>query len=80
MKKLKWTVQFEIDECWVEDGFNLTDDRALDMLSNDLRHAHIDSELRAKVIKAPAPERIAKLQGYKDASHVLKEIEEGKLS
>jgi hypothetical protein len=62
--KLKWTVQFEIDECWVADGFNLTDERALDMLAHDLGWANVGMELGAKVIKAPDPHLIRKLQGY----------------
>jgi hypothetical protein len=65
MAKLKWTVEFSVDETWVADGFILTDERALDMLSHDLGWANIGTELRAKVIKAPDPEKIAKLQGYK---------------
>lgn len=64
MAKLKWTVEFEVDESWVADGFILTSDRALDMLSKDLGWANIGTELGAKVIKAPRPGLIAKLQGY----------------
>ena len=26
--KFKWTIQVEVDETWVADGFNLTDDSA----------------------------------------------------
>lgn len=66
MKKFKWTVEFEVAEAWVEDGFDLTDERALDMLSNDLRWANIGTELGAKVIKAPSPKVIRKVQGYED--------------
>jgi len=62
--KLKWTVEFEVDEIWVEDGFNLTDERALDMLANDLRFANMNTELGARVIKAPKPEKLRALQGY----------------
>lgn len=63
-KKYKWTVEFEVDASWVADGFDLDDDRALDMLSHDLRYAHIGAELDAKVIKAPKREAIRKEQGY----------------
>lgn len=60
--KLKWIVKFEVDECWVADGFDLDNDRALDMLSCDLQYANIGTELRAKVIKAPSKKVILKLQ------------------
>ena len=63
MAKLKWTVEFTVDECWVADGFIMTAERALDMLANDLGYATPD-ELGAKVVKAPKPEQIANLQGY----------------
>lgn len=63
-KFYKWTVEFQVADCWVADGFELTDERALDMLSNDLGWAHIDSELRAKVIKAPSQDAIRAEQGY----------------
>lgn len=61
--KLKWTVEFSVDKSWVEDGFDLTKDRALDMLANDLRYANIGTELDAKVIKCPDKKLIKKLQG-----------------
>lgn len=64
MAMLKWTVEFEVDESWVADGFTLTDERALDMLSHDLQWAIVDTELSARVVKAPSEDRIAKLQGW----------------
>ena len=64
-KFYKWTVQFEVAPCWVADGFELTDERALDMLSHDLGWANIGTELRAKVIKAPSQSAIRREQGYK---------------
>ena len=64
--KLKWTVEFEIDIAWIADGFDLDDERALDMLSHYLSLADIGEELSAKVIKAPDPKIIRKLQGYTD--------------
>jgi len=76
MARLKWTVQFEVDEIWVADGFVMTDQRALEMLSNDLAYANMNSELGAKVIKAPKNERIAKLQGYKTVEDYLASLDE----
>lgn len=71
MAKFKWTVEFEVDEVWVADGFVLTDERALDMLSNDLRYATIGTELTAKVVSAPSNNRIAKAQGYRTVREYL---------
>lgn len=62
-KKFKWTVEFEVSAVWVADGFDLTDERALSMLANDLRFAHT-GELGAKVIKAPDVNKIRIAQGY----------------
>lgn len=60
----KWTVEFEVSANWVADGFNLTHDRALEMLSNDLQFARTSDELKATIIKAPNQEAIRKEQGY----------------
>lgn len=58
----KWTVEFWVDDSWVEDGFDLTDERALDMLSNDLGYATIGTELDVKVISKPSKTAIQQLQ------------------
>lgn len=63
-KKLTWTVKLSVDESWVADGFELTNERALNMLANDLGWANIGTELAAKVVKAPSQKLIKKLQGY----------------
>ncbi len=62
----KWTVEFEVDEIWVADGFDLDDDRAINMLNMDLTLAMRDSEIKAKVLKAPDKATIRRVQGYKD--------------
>lgn len=62
-RRFKWVVEFEVDLTWVEDGFDLTDERALNMLSHDLSYAHIDTELGAKVLKAPKAMDLAKARG-----------------
>jgi hypothetical protein len=62
MKTFKWTVEFEVTENWVEDGFNLTEDIANDMIANALSYAY-GEEYKATVIKAPNPKIIAKSQG-----------------
>lgn len=67
MKKFKWVVEFTVDETWVADGFELTAERAMDMLMHDLGYARED-ELGTRVLKAPKPEVIRKAQGYSEAS------------
>lgn len=64
-KSYKWVVEFEIDPIWVADGFNLDEERALQMLSHDLEYAY-SCELGAKILKAPDAGRIRREQGYDD--------------
>lgn len=63
MSKLEWTVRIYVDPKWVEDGFNLTDEKAREMLENFLPFAY-SSELGAKVIDGPHPKIIRQLKGY----------------
>lgn len=53
-----WTVRFGVHPRWIADGFQLTDERALEMLSNTLDYAYVDRELAAKVVAAPDPAAI----------------------
>ena len=69
-KKFTWIVEMSVSETWVEDGFELTNDRELDMLSHDLGYANIGLELDAKVVDAPSRNLIAKAQGYKNAKEM----------
>jgi hypothetical protein len=63
-----WTVRFDVASTWVADGFSFSDFEALDMLSDRLDFANMDTELRARVIAAPPTMSIAKEQGY-DVTH-----------
>lgn len=63
MDKLTWTVRLSVSPTWIEDGFNLTDEKAKEMLESVLPFAY-GSELSAKVIDRPHPDLIRKLQGY----------------
>lgn len=62
LKRFKWTVEIEVSETWVADGFNLTDNRANDIVQRALPYA-TGSEVSARVLKAPSPESIAIAQG-----------------
>lgn len=66
-KTYSWTVTFTVDAVWVADGFDLTDQRALEMLSHDLRFANIGTELAAKVIRRPGAIGIMREQGVSEA-------------
>lgn len=60
--KFKWVVEFEVDQVWVADGFNLNDDSAFEMLNERLGYAY-EHELSARVIKAPDSKRIKAARG-----------------
>ena len=62
-KTFKWTVEFEIAHCLVEDGFEMTDAVAQNMIEERLSHAY-EGEVKARVVKAPTKKSIAKAQGY----------------
>ncbi len=63
MARQKWTIEIEVDDTWVADGFDMDDERAHIMLHEHLPWAR-DHELEARVTKAPNPNVIRKLQGY----------------
>ena len=63
MKTFKWVVEFEVTENWVEDGFNITDRKAMSMMEEALPFAS-GAEFSAKVIQAPDAKLIRKTQGY----------------
>ena len=62
-KTFKWTVEFTVSEKWVADGFDLTDDRAQDIIQSVLGWA-TETEVQGRVISAPDPRRMAKAQGF----------------
>jgi hypothetical protein len=62
MKKLEWVIRISVAEKWIEDGFNLTDEKAKDMLASYLPYAY-SSELGAKVLEKPHADLIRNLRG-----------------
>lgn len=58
----KWVVEIEVSETWVADGFDLTNERAKQMMEKELGYSY-GSETRAKVLRAPPAAAIAKAQG-----------------
>ncbi len=65
MKFFKWTVEIEVAEAWVEDGFDLTEERLKDMVEADLMYSY-HNECKVKILEAPDPKEIRKVQGYED--------------
>lgn len=63
MPKFKWTVEIEVDEVWVADGFDLDDERMNDIMLEHLSYA-TSSEVKCKVVKSPTVSSVRKAQGY----------------
>jgi hypothetical protein len=63
MKRYKWTVEIFVDKSWVADGFNLTNERAKEMVAKALPFAY-NGEFSARVIQRPDKKEIRKAQGY----------------
>lgn len=66
-KWFTWTAEFTVDKLWVADGFDLTDERAKQMLADDLSSAY-GHEIKARVLKAPDADLVARTQGYASAA------------
>jgi hypothetical protein len=71
-KFFKWTVEIEVVDTWVEDGFDLTDDKMHSIIADRLSHAY-GHEIRCKVVARPPDEAVAKVQGYKTVEEYLKD-------
>jgi hypothetical protein len=59
---LTWTVRVRVHKSWVEDGFDMDDERAHEMLAT-YTGAH-NSEIRAKVLTRPSKKLIRTIQGF----------------
>jgi len=59
----RWAVEIEMDELWVQDGFDLTDEKMHHIMTHHFGHVY-GHEVRCKVIARPPDEKIAELQGY----------------
>ena len=63
MESYTWTVEFQVNAVWVADGYNLTAERAKEMLAADLRDA-FEHEIAARIISAPHPAAILAERGH----------------
>lgn len=58
-----WTVQIGVSETWVEDGFDLDNDRLADILGSHLGWA-TDAEYAGAVLASPPKNDVLRAQGY----------------
>ena len=65
LKRFKWIVEIEVDEKWVADGFDLTEDNIINRLQDMLPFA-ISDEISGKILKAPSKKAIRVAQGYEE--------------
>ena len=63
-KSFKWTIEVEVDESWVADGFDFKDDETASEMMNELIPSAYSHEVKARIIKAPSTKAILKAQGY----------------
>jgi hypothetical protein len=61
---LKWTIEIEVDEKWVADGFNLSKPRQLQALEEQILQWAYGHEKRVTLVSGPDPAKVAELQGY----------------
>jgi hypothetical protein len=62
-KIYRWTVEIDVAEVLVADGFDLTPDRLQRILEHALPYAR-STEVRGRVLKSPDPGDINEEQGY----------------
>lgn len=58
----EWTVKIRVHRTWVEDGFDLTPERAKSMIEHELSHSY-GHETEAEVLSAPDAGILAKVRG-----------------
>lgn len=73
MRYYEWTVKIRVAATWVADGFDLTADRAHDMVAKDLGYAN-GSEIETEIVTAPVDRDIATEQGYAQTDEGLAEF------
>ena len=58
---LTWVVKISIDESWIVDGFEVTEENVKEAMQYCLPYAY-DSEIKTKIMKRPDRKVIDKLQ------------------
>lgn len=71
-KFFTWTLKISVHRSWVADGFDFADnDEAHDRVAQLLPHAY-GHEFKARVLKQPDRNLVAREQGYKNAVEMKK--------
>lgn len=70
MRYYEWTMKIRVAATWVADGFDLTAERAHDMVRHDLGYATSD-EIETEIVTAPSDRDIATEQGYPETDDGL---------
>jgi len=65
MQRFRWTIEIEMDESWVADGFDLGAWEP-DVLAGRIMPYATEEEMTVRIVKAPSPASIRKAQGYTD--------------
>jgi hypothetical protein len=60
-----WTLEVQVAECWVEDGFDFNESHVRWLKENLIDYAY-SNEVEVRVVKAPNPRAIRIAQGYQD--------------
>lgn len=63
MPKQEWIVKISVDDSWVEDGFELQEETLKGAIESMIPFGY-SNETEVKILEAPNPETIRKLQGY----------------
>jgi hypothetical protein len=66
-KWFKWTVELQVHKIWVEDGFELTDERAHDLLANYLQYASVERRKSSLAHEKNLPQICAKYIATKNS-------------
>lgn len=68
---VKYVVEFGIDESWIQDGYELTQNRVKAMIEKELSFAY-SGETYAKILEMPTDEQIAQIQGFENVEQLHK--------
>jgi hypothetical protein len=63
-KTYKWTIEVEVAEVWVEDGFDPDVRQWHEAITGTMLGFATEGEVSVRVLSKPSPKRIAKAQGY----------------
>lgn len=63
LARFVWTLEIEVDEIWVADGFDFTDGRVASVRDNLIPEAYT-TEVAARVLSRPSSDEVRLAQGY----------------